>query len=186
MGIDDVRGLHQVLRELLAGTLEVLGVDVVDVGAILVGLEQEEALLVFRIAEPLEVDAAGLSLAGLGVPVDLVEEGLGVLGLDVELYVDQNHGPHCNYLHENVQKALPIAVYSRHSKAGPDNKARGELLVEEVLRHVDVLAVEGLGNAEAGAIGLGNRDIAVEPLHAVLSLRLGQLVNIAAAFLQVG
>ena len=109
MSVDDVRRLHQVLRQLLAGALEVLGVDVVNVGAVLVGLEEQEALLVFRIAEPLEVDAAGLSLAGLGVPVDLVEEGLGVLGLDVELYVDQNHGPHCNLLHENVQKAPPMA-----------------------------------------------------------------------------
>ena len=163
-----------------------LGVDVVDVGAVLVRLEQEEALLVFRITEPLEVDAAGLSLAGLGVPVNLVEEGLGVLGLDVELYVDQNHGPHCNRLHENVQKALPMAVHSRHSEAGPVNEAGGGLLVKEVLRHVDVLSVKGLSNAEAGAIGLGNRNIAVEPLHAVLSLRLGELVNVAAALLQVG
>ncbi len=93
-----------------------LGVDVVDVSAILVGLKQQEALLVFRIAEPLEVDAAGLCLACFGVPVNLVQEGIRVLGLNVEPYVDQNHVPHCNALHENVQKALPEA-------AGPSARA---------------------------------------------------------------
>ena len=70
-----------------------LALDVLYVLAICVGLQQQEALTIFRIAEPLEVDAARLCIAGLGVPIDFIEEGLCVFGLDVELYVDQNHAP---------------------------------------------------------------------------------------------
>ena len=93
VNVNDVRGFHEVLREFLAGALEVLALDVLYVLAICVGLQQKEALTIFRIAEPLEVDAARLCVAGLGVPIDFIEEGLCVFGLDVELYVDQNHAP---------------------------------------------------------------------------------------------
>ena len=157
-----------------------LGIDVVDIRAVLVGLQQQEALLVFRIAEPLEVDATGLGLAGLGVPVNFIEEGLGVLRLDVELYVDQNHEPHSNALAENVQKALPTTAGLR-SLVFVGVILWG-LLVEEVLRHIDVSAVVGLGTTEASAVSLGHGDIAVKPIHAVLRFRLGELVDIAAAF----
>ena len=157
-----------------------LGVDVVDVRTVLVGLQEQEALLVFWIAEPLEVNATGLGLACLGVPVDFIEEGLGVFGLDVELYVDQNHEPHSNALAENVQKALPTA-------AGPRSLVvvgviLWRLLVEEVLRHIDISAIVGLGNTETSAVSLGHGDMAVKQIHAVLRFRLGELVDIAAAF----
>ena len=93
MDVNDVWGFHEVLREFLAGALEVLALDMLYVLAVCVGLQQQEALAIFWIAEPLEVDAARLCIAGLGVPVDFIEEGLCVFGLDVELYVDQNHAP---------------------------------------------------------------------------------------------
>ena len=70
-----------------------LALDVLYVLAVCVRLQQQEALAIFWIAEPLEVDAARLCIAGLGVPIDFIEEGLCVFGLDVELYVDQNHAP---------------------------------------------------------------------------------------------
>ena len=93
MDVNDVWGFHEVLRELLGRALEVLALDVLDILAVGVGLQKQETLTIFWIAEPLEVDAARLCIAGLGVPVDFIEESLCVFGLDVELYVDQNHAP---------------------------------------------------------------------------------------------
>lgn len=92
MEIDDVRGLHQVLREFITAALEVLGFYVGDILAIFVGLKQQEFLLVVRIPEPFEVQATVLGAAGLGVPIDFFEEIVGVFGLDVELNVNENHG----------------------------------------------------------------------------------------------
>ena len=89
--VNDVRGLHEVLRELLGRALEVLALDMLYVLAVCVGLQQQEALAIFWIAEPLEVDAARLCIAGLGVPIDFIEEGLCIFRLDVELYVNQDH-----------------------------------------------------------------------------------------------
>ena len=93
MDVNDVWGFHEVLRELLGRALEMLALDVLDILAVGVGLQKQETLTIFWIAEPLEVDAARLCIAGLGVPIDFIEEGLCVFGLDVELYVDQNHAP---------------------------------------------------------------------------------------------
>lgn len=89
--VDDVWGFYQVLREFLAGALKVFALNVGNVLAILICLNQEEALGIFWVAVPLELYAAWFSIAGFGVPVDVIQEGVGVFGLDVELNVNENH-----------------------------------------------------------------------------------------------
>src|SRR5699024_7924354 len=50
-----------------------------------------ETLGVFRIAVPLEFQATGLSVAGFGVPVDLIEESISILRLHMKFNVNENH-----------------------------------------------------------------------------------------------
>lgn len=76
-----------------------LALDVLDVLAIGISLNEEEALTVLRITVPIKVQATRLRITCLGVPVDLVEEGFCVFRLYVEFYVNQNHEFHRTYMY---------------------------------------------------------------------------------------
>src|SRR5699024_3300132 len=100
---------YQVLRELFARALEVIALYVGYVFAIFVGFNQQEALGIFWVAVPLEFQAARLSVAGFGVPVDLIEESVSVFGLDMEFNVNENHGAHDT---ERILMRIPRRVAS--------------------------------------------------------------------------
>lgn len=74
-----------------------LALDMIHVLAISISLNEEEALTVLRITVPIKVQATRLRITSLGVPVDLLEEGLCIFGLYVEFYVNQNHWDHLTY-----------------------------------------------------------------------------------------
>ena len=108
--VDNIRGFYQVLRELFARALEVIALYVGYVFAIFVGFNQQEALGIFWVAVPLEFQAARLSVAGFGVPVDLIEESVSVFGLDMEFNVNENHGAHDT---ERILMRIPRRVSSK-------------------------------------------------------------------------